>query len=148
MRLLSHIASVAITLLACLAVHGCANVDGGAVELSWKLRSASGATTDFLQCGDVPGIAQIQLDWEVGPASSAQSWSCGLGHGVTGFDLPQGQALLSVKPVCRGGATATNGYIAPAPELRQVNVGATVSLGAVELVLQVTSCDRQPCVCQ
>src|SRR5438270_1443364 len=77
MRLLSHVVSVASAILACLAVHGCANVDGGAVELSWKLRSASGATKDFLQCGDVP-VSAIRLDWEVGAATSSQSWSCAL----------------------------------------------------------------------
>ena len=37
--------------------------------------------------------------------------------------------------------------IAPAPERRMVIAGDTVSLGAVELVLQVSSCNQQPCIC-
>jgi hypothetical protein len=157
MRLLSHTVGVAsaIRVLAtsCLFVHGCVHADGGAVELSWALRSASGATADFLDCPgtvlpSVP-VKAIRLDWEVGSVASSTSWSCEDGHGVTGFDLPEGQALLSVKPVCLDGSVATTGFTAPAPELRRVNVGNTISLGAVELVLQVTACSTQhPCICQ
>ena len=43
-----------------------------------------------------------------------------------------------------GPATAAS-YIAPAAEQRRVIVGDTVSLGAVEIVVVVTSCDDQPC---
>lgn len=131
----------------CLFVHGCTSVDGGAVELSWKLRSASGSLTDFLECSNVPTLEAIQLDWEVGSDAKTARWPCELGHAVTGFDLPQGQALLSVKPVCTTGNVAASGtFVAPAPELRQVIVGNTISLGAVELVLRVPPCS--PCICQ
>ena len=136
----------------CLLVHGCTNVAGGAVELSWKLRSDSGATSDFLDCTSTMPmytVQSIRLDWEVTSASGFALFDCSLGHGVTGFDLPQGQALLSVKPVCAGpGVTDTKTYIAPAPELRQVIVGNTISLGAVVIVLQVANCTAQPCICQ
>src|SRR5438045_1922903 len=62
--------SRAVALALCLAVHGCSDVQGGAVELSWKLRAATGSTETFLDCdvGDITGtghVAYIRLDWEV-----------------------------------------------------------------------------------
>jgi hypothetical protein len=135
-----------------LAVHGCTAVDGGAVEVSWKLRPASGSTTDFIDCdsgyaGTGP-VTEIRLDWQVGDVKGDRTWACIDGHGVTRFELPAGQALLSVVPVCATGPAAQDTYVAPAPEQRTVIVGDTVSLGAIELVLQVSDCTRQPCICQ
>ena len=39
-------------------------------------------------------------------------------------------------------------YTAPAPEQRNVIVGNTISLGGVELLLEVSSCQQRPCICQ
>ena len=138
-------------LIVCLAVNGCSSVDGGAVELSWKLRPSSGSTDIFVDCdsavvGTHP-VTRIRLDWQVGNTTGIVSWSCTDYHGVTGFDLPSGTALLSVSPECASGAAATNTYTAPAAEQRMVIVGNTISLGAVELVVEVTRCDEQPCIC-
>jgi hypothetical protein len=151
----------------CLLVHGCESVNGGAVELSWKLRPASSPLEDkFVGCD--PGVdedrmrsvAGIRLEWEVRVQAEVQTgakdWDCKDNHGVTGFDLPEGDALLTVKPLCRqGGAEPTSyieadpaSYIAPAAEQRRVIVGDTITLGAIELVVVVTTCDAmQPCIC-
>lgn len=145
----------AVVLLLCLFVHGCVDVQGGAVELSWKLRASSGSTRTFLDCqfnlepdGRVR-ISEIQLSWQVSGSEGSRSWPCKNDHGVTGFELPEGSALLSVRPICDNGAVAaSNTYTAPAPEQRQVIVGNTVSLGGVELLLEVSSCDYQTCICQ
>lgn len=141
------------SLFLALALAGCAQVDGGAVELSWKLRPASSSLPDkFVECdsgldGTGP-VTQIRLDWEmVGGGSGSAAWRCDDNHGVTGFDLPEGAALLSITPECVGGPANPATYIAPAPEQRQVILGDTVSLGAVELVLQVSYCGQQPCIC-
>ena len=136
----------------CLAVNGCTDVNGGAVELSWKLRPASGSTDIFVDCdsmimGTQP-VTQIRLDWQVGAETGFASWTCTDYHGVTGFDLPKGTALLSVRPVCAAGDALTSTYIAPAPEQRAVIVGNTISLGAVELIVEASSCGEQPCICQ
>ena len=142
----------------CLLVHGCADVDGGAVELSWKLRPASSSLEDkFVDCepnklgtGEVAGI---RLDWEVLDRAKvvhtgSKPWKCTENHGVTGFDLPEGDALLRVTPVCAGGQDANRAsYIAPAAEQRRVIPGDTISLGAVEIVVVVTACETQPCIC-
>ena len=136
-----------------LLLVGCTQVDGGAVELSWKLRPASSSLPDkFVECasgldGTNP-VTRIRLDWEViGRSSGFASWRCDDSHGVTGFDLPEGEALLWITPECAEGAANTRTYTSPAPEQRHVILGDTVSLGAVELVLQVSYCGQQPCIC-
>jgi hypothetical protein len=138
-----------------LAVHaGCTAVDGGAVELSWRLKPSSGADTSqpFIDCdsqlsGTGP-VTGIRLDWDTAAGSAFAVFDCDAGHGVTRFEVPPGQALLTVSPVCASGPADPSTYIAPAPEQRTVTVGNTVSLGAVELVLTVTSCGVEPCICQ
>ncbi len=139
--------------LAIVLASACTQVDGGAVELSWKLRPASSSLPDkFVGCdsqqeGTNP-VTRIRLDWEVvGRSSGFASWRCGDNHGVTGFDLPEGEALLSVTPECAEGPASAAAYTAPAPEQRHVILGDTVNLGAVELVLQVSYCGQQPCIC-
>jgi hypothetical protein len=141
----------------CLPVHGCEDVNGGAVELSWKLRPASSSLEDkFVKCD--PGrdgtnpVTDMRLDWEVRDLAGvvhvgSDSWACTDNHGVTGFELPEGDALLRVTPLCAGGEADPASYIAPAAEQRRVIVGDTISLGAVVIVV-VTVCDEtQPCIC-
>lgn len=140
------------------------------MELSWKLRPASSALEDkFVDCdwgsediGASGGsITGIRLSWTVRDDhgvvlnTDGADWHCKDNQGVTRFQLPAGTAELSVAPECDGiGAQAVpaapNTYIAPAPVQRQVTLGDTVSLGAVELVVQVSDCDpaNQPCACQ
>jgi len=141
-------------LAACTLVTGCAQVDGGAVELSWTLRPASSSLTDkFVSCNAMIdnvsfSVAEVRLDWEpVTGEPGSTAWPCDDSHGVTKFELPTGDTLLKVTPVCESGPAAPDTYIAPAPERRMVIAGDTVSLGAVELVLQVSSCNQQPCIC-
>lgn len=123
------------------------------MELSWKLRPASSSLDDkFVDCDSgKPGtspVTGIRLDWKVGEQQGFAHWVCTDNHGTTGFDLPPGDALLSVTPECEHGPAVAASYIAPAAEQRRVIVGDTVSLGAVEIVVVVTSCDDQPCICR
>jgi hypothetical protein len=148
---------MALATVLCLFVHGCQSVSGGAVELSWKLRPASSSLEDkFVGCD--PGkegtgpVARMRLDWTVlaqgGDRTGSKDWPCTDNHGVTGFDLPEGEALLSVTPICATGDDAVPAsYIAPAAEQRTVIVGDTISLGAVEIVVNVRFCASQPCIC-
>lgn len=137
----------------CMGVVGCRAIDGGAVELSWKLRPASGSTQLFVDCDSgQPGtnpVTGVRLDWQVGDRAGFAAWKCTDYHGVTGFDLPPGTAVLTVSPECAGGPAHINTYSAPAPEQRVVTVGDTISLGAVELLVQTIDCsDALPCICQ
>ncbi len=123
------------------------------MELSWKLRPASSSLPDkFVGCDsgkdDTNPVTAMRLEWVVGGAEGFDEWPCGDSHGVTGFVLPPGEALLAVKPVCADGLALPASYIAPAAEQRRVNLGDTVSLGAVELVVNVSYCGEQFCICE
>jgi hypothetical protein len=137
-------------------------VEGGAVELSWKLRPASSDNPDkFVDCrsgqpGTLP-VTRMRLDWSVRTdddqiVTGSDSWPCDDSHGVTGFDLPVGTALLAVKPICGELPNEYDAlpasYIAPAAEQRRVSLGDTVSLGAVEVVVVVSYCGEQTCICE
>jgi len=161
-RSFSHGVGVATSALVFLAVHGCTEVKGGAVELSWKLRAAAGAADVFVACTpngtltnsagtalEAGKLTDIRLSWSsAGSAEGAVDFNCSSSHGVTTFIVPPGETYLSVLPICSGGGLPDDRtYVAPAPIVRTVIAGDTVSLGAVELVLQVSNC-TQPCVCQ
>jgi hypothetical protein len=166
MHVRSHILRVARAqrLLLYLAVHGCTAASGGAVELSWKLRPDSGATNNpdipgFLDCSieDLTGVQitgtqpvpYIRLEWQVGAKQGHSDFVCDTGHGVTNFDLLPGIAMLSVVPLCARDLPAlVTTYAAPAPEQRSVIAGDAISLGAVELIVDVTSCTPVHCICQ
>jgi hypothetical protein len=144
--------SLRLAFAAC-ALAACGDVTGGAAELSWKLRPASSALeAKFVDCAsDQDGtgpVEAIRLHWDVGGVLGEEQWSCGDSHGVTGFALPAGVALFSVEPICLDGPARASSYIAPAAEQRTVIVGNTVSLGAVELVVQVSDCATIDCICE
>ena len=146
-----------LTLLALwLCGFACTTADGGAVELSWKLRPASSSSPDkFVDCdsgkdGTGP-VTGIRLEWRAGEVADFDEWRCADNHGVTGFALPPGPALFSVVPLCEFGPATAGTYIAPSVEQRTMIAGNTVSLGAIELVVYVTYCGTppasQPCIC-
>lgn len=133
---------------------GCTVVDDGAVELSWTFRPASSSLPDkFVGCNanNEPGtnpVAAIELDWDIEGHEGSAQWPCESSTGATKFELPPGQAVLTVTPICTGGIpTDPISFVAPAPYQRDVSRGDTVNLGAVEIVLQVSSCLEQACIC-
>jgi hypothetical protein len=133
---------------------GCANVDGGAVELSWKLRPASSDSDDkFVGCDDTYGdlhfaIAQMRLTWVSDDGTTgSRAWDCNDNHGVTKFEVPEGTALLSLAPECVDGPADPVTYVAPAPIERTVVTGDTVTLGALQLEVREAYCGDQPCIC-
>ena len=137
-----------------LSITGCAGVDDGAVEMSWTFRPASSSLPDmFVGCnanneGGSHPVASIELDWDVQGQQGHRAWPCVNSRGATRFEVPPGQAVLTVIPICESGLPSDPAsFIAPAPFERDVNGGSIVSLGAIEIVLQVSSCLEQPCVC-
>lgn len=152
MSLVAAVTRMTLATGLCLLVHGCDSVDGGAVELSWKLRPSSSSDDEkFVGCtsnkaGTNP-VTGIRLAWKVDDQEGFDEWPCTDNHGATGFDLPEGNALLTITPLCAEGPATPSTYIAPAAEQRRVIAGDTVSLGAVEFVVKVTSCAEQLCIC-
>ena len=123
-------------------------IEGGRMKAEVRMNSWTGspnASSDMIPTT----LKRVRLAWDVDGQTSSLTWPCEFEHGVTGFEVPEGAVLLTVSPVCDQDTDAAIGtYIAPAPDQRVVIIGNTISLGAVELQLQVSSCDLQPCVCQ
>lgn len=129
---------VLAALLSCV-LHGCTNVTGGAVELSWNLETFDGGSIhDCLHDSNtgVDRITGITLWWQVNLTRDSHEFECRKNHGLTSFEVPTGQALLWVEPQCAPGtAVCPKDYIAPAPLERTIAIGEVVELHAVEIEL-------------
>ena len=127
----------------------CTTVDGGAVDLSWRLRTADGAeiSDDHHGCEDAR-IAAMRLHWDVEGVTGSASWPCEDVRAITGFEVPPGRALLWLEPACVSGEADPASYEAPAPLERTITVGDVITLNAVVVSVQLSPCDEQPCVCR
>lgn len=128
-----------VALVAVATLVGCVDVNGGAVELSWSIRTVDGRALDD-PCR-VSGIARVRLDAEeVGvaqPVRKFRSWSCGAFHGTTLFEIPEGTYSLSVVPLCGDGVTRADATV-PAPIVRDVVEGEVAQLNALLIVVPAT----------
>ena len=141
-------AIVAATLLvgAILLAGGCVKIDGGAVEISWVVRSTSGSAITDCSCAD-PAIDKVRLQLVgVGPsihdnmpcAPPAQcDFPCQRQTGSTAFDIQPTQAgesyEISVVAVGADGIPV-EGVMTPAPILRTVVKGQPTEVEAFQLV--------------
>lgn len=135
--------------LLCLFVHGCTETTGGAVELSWALRS-----TQDVGITDCAGgrIREIQLGWQTPDITASKGFPCDANHGTTAFELPPGPVTLTVVPTCEfttGPRCLTSPtpcdcvskvadsatFESPPPLVRRVAVGEIVTLDAVVMVI-------------
>jgi hypothetical protein len=113
---------------------GCTSANGGAVDLSWRLKPAAGFSEpsalgdSFVDCDNqgtltdsmgnsIQGVGKltaIRLYWQVadqlGPADASlvryEDFECSTENGVTNFEIPPGSALLYVAPLCAGSGSA------------------------------------------
>lgn len=157
-REVTRIALVGLTLAGSVSP-GCIEINGGAAELSWALRSVDGASVET--CGEVR-IADVRLCWqavEEGSASAVggecasgqrRDFPCGESSGITGFDLPSGETAFWIEPVCQDGGPAGAGtYQVPPPIVRNVEEGEIVSLSSLLLVVNPPGdgCPAAGCTC-
>lgn len=120
-------------------LHACTQIDRGAVEVSWSLYSETGVPMS--KCGKVGSIV---LHWDVITADGHSEgrttvFPCDDDHGVTGFDLPPGQASLWLSPACSSGA-AVGPFDAPAPIVRAITAGDVVTLDAQLIQVSGATC--------
>jgi hypothetical protein len=121
-------------------------VDGGAIELSWSLRSFTGDPID--QCTNAD-ISTIRVWWEADDESDRPAFTdfaCEESRGVTGFEVPEGTTRVWVEPVCTDGAEAApDTYQAPAPIVRDVSNGDVITLNSLLIVVSdnTKSADEQ-----
>ena len=125
---------------------GCVKIDGGAVEISWVVRSTSGSAITDCSCAD-PAIDKVRLKLvAIGPsiqdnkscAGEAQcDFPCQRQTGSTAFDVKPTQAgesyEISVVAVGVDG-TELEGVMTPAPILRSVSEGQPTEVEAFQLV--------------
>jgi hypothetical protein len=140
---------------------GCVKIDGGAVEVSWVVRSQTGAAITDCSCAQ-PAISTVRLvlvlDVAGSPADSGSpsdsgsptdyrpcsnqaqcDFPCQRQTGATAFDIRPTQANesyeISVIGVDSTGAViATTDLMTPAPILRSVMTGQATVTEAFELV--------------
>lgn len=147
--------------LVCLAVHGCTEAPGGAVELSWALRSTQDEGIDDC-AGD--RVSEIQLWWQTDQGSDFHGFPCRASHGTTTFELPPGPVALQVVPSCAfetGPRCLTSPtpcecishladsatFESPPPIQREAVAGGVITLDAVVLIVDATEVCRLDLLC-
>jgi hypothetical protein len=136
-------AIVPVVLATLSAVHGCAPVEGGAVEVSWDLRGIDGQDRD---CAEAD-VVEIQLAWEHDTEASKEYFPCEDARGVTGFTIPVGEVRMRLIPVCDD-ADAIAGFRSPPEIVRTITEGEVITLTTQIIDVKVTDCTaEEPCVC-
>lgn len=147
---------IRLALLSGLLVTGCVRIDGGAVEISWVVRSTDGRAITDCTCAD-PQIGYVRLDLVgVGgdidgttPCKDRTSceFPCQRQTGTTPFDikqghpgsdgqLPQYQIRLIALDANRN---EVSGVQSPAPILRSVVLGQPTEVEAFLLVARCST---------
>jgi hypothetical protein len=140
------IAAAALVVGAFLLGGACVKIDGGAVEISWVVRSTSGSAITDCSCAD-PAIAKVRLQLVgMGPSIEGNKpcdppaqcdFPCQRQTGSTAFDIVPTQAgesyEISVVAVGADGGEL-EGVVTPAPILRSVVKGQPTEVEAFQLV--------------
>lgn len=143
--------------LGCL-LSACVKIDGGAVEISWVIRSRSGSAITDCGCSS-PSIAKVRLRLDkvlmadggiqdgglAGPESALEpcagnaqcDFPCARQTGSTQFNIPEthGDERYQVSVVAVGtDDTELTGVMTPAPILREVVRGQPTEVESFQLV--------------
>ena len=152
-RAIAALARVALAVGLCGAPGaGCVKIDGGAVEVSWVVRSETGAAINDCGCADPPIDAVhlvLVLDQGGMPTSyrpcdgQAQcDFPCPRQTGSTAFDIrptqPDESYEISVIALDSTGTPITT-VLSPAPILRSVVTGQPTETEAFELVARCST---------
>jgi len=142
--------AVLLLSVACLA-GACVEIDGGAVEISWVIRSEAGSAITDCGCAD-PEIAQVRLHLEgVDAAGNSLSqtnpcdgqahcdFPCARQTGSTAFNIPETHGgdryRISLEAVGTNGVPLSPLQVqTPAPILREVVRGQPTEVASIELV--------------
>jgi hypothetical protein len=132
--------------LACLLLGACVEIDGGAVEISWVIRSKAGSAITDCGCAS-PTIATVRLRLvRVGGANAGDTpcenqaqcdFACSRQTGSTAFNIPETQGTetyeVSVRAVGVDGRELPE-VMTPAPILREVVRGQPTEVESMQLV--------------
>jgi hypothetical protein len=129
---------------------GCTHSEGGAVELSWLLRTPDGRAVSDCDCAD-PAIAHVRLELQgLSPAEvlgtkpctdrGTCTFSCDRQTGVTPLDIPAGNYAIEIVPLDATGKDMRSGSVhVPPPIVRDVVFGQVTGLGALQIVAPCAS---------
>lgn len=145
-------------LWAAIGSAGCVEIDGGAVELSWSLRSFEGNSVG--NCGDV-GISRMQICWQsleddqpldtlACLSEHSADFPCSEANGTSGFTIDPGRTAFWLEPLCENAQPpAPESYQVPPPITRQVEEGRIVTLDSLLVVVapQGEPCPDVGCTC-
>lgn len=136
----------------------CVEIDGGAAEFSWSIRSPDGRASSCdlrLPDGgaDRPDILSVQLCWEAAPEGVSPSllcnpdrravFECSLSRGATDFVVDEGRTAFWIEPLCADGEPLQRDLVeVPAPIVRDVSKGQVVTLDALLVVADASGCVR------
>jgi hypothetical protein len=123
-----------------LVLAGCVTVNGGAVELSWTVRTSDGKQA---ACQNDDGSDPIGDIWLCAKACTVISngacvgdttcpvgkWACDRTHGSTAFEVTAGRKQLWIQVFCPNGMPAN--VIVPEPIIHDVADGEVTQLNAV-----------------
>jgi hypothetical protein len=134
-----------VTALGAALLAACLEIDGGAVEVAWVLRSYD---EKALRCREAePPIARIRLvvtpfgspDEDLCAAGTLVqcAFECEGGVGTSAFDIPPGDYLFSLQAETEDGSPLGPGeVVVPAPLLRSIVRGEITDLGVWQVVAQ------------
>ena len=128
-----------LVLLSILCVQ-CVQIDGGATEFNWSLRTIAGNVVN--DC-TLSNVAKIRLCWRGesqggGECLAAQSreFTCNEFTGVTLFEIAEGRTEFFVQPICDDGLpAAANTFQSPDSIVRTVREGEIVTLNSLLIVV-------------
>jgi hypothetical protein len=147
--------SILCALLLASASSACIEIDGGAVELSWSLRSFDG---DRVGSCSKALVEDVRICWQpiadagtiTFECDASQAFPCEEENGVSGFEIHPGATAFWAQPICRDGAPADEGtYQVPPPIVRTVEDGKIVTLNSLLIVVTpfAQTCPDPGCTC-
>ena len=143
--------AAAFLFLACLLA-ACVEIDGGAVEISWVIRSEAGSAITDCGCAS-PSIAKVRLGCCIGdrgrastaphpvPEQAQCDFPCARQTGSTPFNIPETHGTERYAGLRRGAweptAASCSEVMTPAPILREVVRGQPTEVESMQLVANV-----------
>ena len=139
---------MAVIVSVAASVGACVDVNGGAVEVSWTIRTSDGTSSN---CAD-SHVGSVELCMQAcdtltdgacddpNPPTCSTSWSCEDYRGTTRFDVSPGRKKLWIQVICSSGSAAN--VRVPDPTVSLVRFGEVTDLRTQLIVVEtgVTPC--------
>jgi hypothetical protein len=131
----------------------CVDVNGGAVELSWSLRTPEGNPNNCLAAD----IDKVRLCWApesdgetVRVCEGSRTFECERERGFSRFEIDEGETAFWIEPLCAGTQVVPDPatYEVPPPLVRTVSAGQVVILNALLIVATDDDCNNGFCTCR